>query len=132
LRQKASGLIFTLDFLRDIELRRRIQAGLNKGEDSKCLARAVFFNRLGEPARTNSTGQMPGAWLLPRALHLNRRLLYYFSWTKLYFVAFNSQWQSASEVDWALPLAREEVVRPCTDQAALWAVYDLSAVPGAN
>jgi TnpA family transposase len=32
LRQKASGLIFTLDFLRDIELRRRIQAGLNKGE----------------------------------------------------------------------------------------------------
>ena len=40
--------IFTLDFLRDIELRRRIQAGLNKGEARNALARAVFFNRLGE------------------------------------------------------------------------------------
>jgi hypothetical protein len=66
------------------------------------------------------------------ALYLNRRLLYHFSWTNVYFVAFNSQWQSASEVDWALPLAREEVVRPCTDQPELWTVYDLSAVPGAN
>jgi hypothetical protein len=28
-------------------------------------------------------------------------------------------------VDWALPLAREEVVRPCTDQPELWTVYDL-------
>ena len=47
------------------------------------------------------------------ALYLNRRLLYYFSWAKLsfYFVAFNSQWQSASEEDWALALAREAVLR---------------------
>jgi TnpA family transposase len=62
--------IFTLDFLRDIELRRRIQPGLNKGEARNALARAVFFNRLGElrgePTRTNSTGQMASAWLLPR------------------------------------------------------------------
>ena len=58
--------------------------------------------------------------------------LYYFSWTKLYFVAFNSQWQSASEVDSAFPLAREEVVRLCTDQPELWSVYALSAVPAAN
>jgi hypothetical protein len=40
--------IFTLDFLRDIELRRRIQAGLNKGEARNALARAVIFNRLDE------------------------------------------------------------------------------------
>jgi len=40
--------LFTLDYLRDVELRRRIHAGLNKGEARNALARAVFFNRLGE------------------------------------------------------------------------------------
>jgi TnpA family transposase len=40
--------MFTLDFLSDIELRRRIQAGLNKGEARNALARAVLFNLLGE------------------------------------------------------------------------------------
>jgi TnpA family transposase len=29
-------------------LRRRVSAGLNKGEAKNALARAVFFNRLGE------------------------------------------------------------------------------------
>jgi len=40
--------LFTLDWLQDVELRRRVQAGLNKGEAKNALARAVFFNRLGE------------------------------------------------------------------------------------
>ncbi len=40
--------LFTLDWLKDVELRRRVQAGLNKGEARNALARAVFFNRLGE------------------------------------------------------------------------------------
>mgnify|MGYP002716527153 CR=1 FL=1 len=31
-----------------VELRRRVHAGLNKGEARNALARAVFFNRLGE------------------------------------------------------------------------------------
>ena len=31
-----------------LDLRRRVQAGLNKGEARNALARAVFFNRLGE------------------------------------------------------------------------------------
>ncbi|WP_375338238.1 Tn3 family transposase [Escherichia coli] len=31
-----------------VELRRRVHAGLNKGEARNSLARAVFFNRLGE------------------------------------------------------------------------------------
>lgn len=39
---------FTLDWLRDPALRRRANAGLNKGEARNALARAVFFNRLGE------------------------------------------------------------------------------------
>lgn len=37
-----------LDWIQDIELRRRVNAGLNKGEARNALARAVFFNRLGE------------------------------------------------------------------------------------
>src|SRR3546814_17280928 len=36
------------DWLRDIDLRRRTQAGLNKGEARNALARALFFNQLGE------------------------------------------------------------------------------------
>jgi hypothetical protein len=37
-----------LDWLQNVELRRRVNAGLNKGEAQNALARAVFFNRLGE------------------------------------------------------------------------------------
>ena len=37
-----------LDWLQSVELRRRVHAGLNKGEARNALARAVFFNRLGE------------------------------------------------------------------------------------
>ncbi len=37
-----------LQWLQDIQLRHRVQAGLNKGESRNTLARAVFFNRLGE------------------------------------------------------------------------------------
>ena len=40
--------LFTLDWLQNIDLRRRVNAGLNKGEARNALARAVFFNRLGE------------------------------------------------------------------------------------
>jgi hypothetical protein len=37
-----------LEWLRDPALRRRVTAGLNKGEAHNALARAVCFNRLGE------------------------------------------------------------------------------------
>ena len=40
--------LFTLQWLQSPELRRRVQSGLNKGEAKNALARAVFFNRLGE------------------------------------------------------------------------------------
>lgn len=36
------------DWLQNIDLRRRVNAGLNKGEARNALARSVFFNRLGE------------------------------------------------------------------------------------
>jgi len=40
--------LFILDWLQSVELRRRVNAGLNKGEARNALARAVFFGRLGE------------------------------------------------------------------------------------
>jgi TnpA family transposase len=40
--------LFTLEWLQNVELRRRVQIGLNKGEAKNALARAIFFNRLGE------------------------------------------------------------------------------------
>jgi TnpA family transposase len=40
--------LFILDWLQSVELRRRVQAGLNKGEARNALSRAVFFYRLGE------------------------------------------------------------------------------------
>lgn len=40
--------LFALDWMQNIELRRRVQVGLNKGEAKNALARALFLNRLGE------------------------------------------------------------------------------------
>lgn len=40
--------LFMLNWLRDLDLRRRAQGGLNKGEARNALARAVFFCQLGE------------------------------------------------------------------------------------
>lgn len=40
--------LFALDWMQNVELRRRVQLGLNKGEAKNALARAVFLNRLGE------------------------------------------------------------------------------------
>ena len=40
--------LFTLDWISDPALRRRTNAGLNKGEAHHALKRAVFFHRLGE------------------------------------------------------------------------------------
>jgi TnpA family transposase len=48
--------LFILDWLQSVELRQRVNAGLNKGESRNSLARAVFFNRLGE-IRDNSFEQ---------------------------------------------------------------------------
>ena len=42
--------LFMLDWLQNIDLRRRVNAGLNKGEARNALARAVFFNRSGKCA----------------------------------------------------------------------------------
>src|SRR5260370_19849598 len=40
--------LFALDWMQHVELRRRVQIGLNKGEAKNSLARAVCLNRLLE------------------------------------------------------------------------------------
>lgn len=40
--------IFLLQYMSNLQMRRRIHVGLNKGEARNALARAVFFHRLGE------------------------------------------------------------------------------------
>jgi TnpA family transposase len=45
---KVERSIFMLEWIKDPKLRRRVQAGLNKGEAKHALTRAVHFNRLGE------------------------------------------------------------------------------------
>jgi TnpA family transposase len=58
--------LFTLDWLQNMELRRRVQVGLNKGEAKNALARAVFFNRLGNcvtaVSRTSATEPLASTW----------------------------------------------------------------------
>ena len=71
--------LFTLDWLRDPALRRRANAGLNKGEARNALARAMFFHRLGEMrdrSFENQTYRASGLNLLVSAVILwNTRYL---------------------------------------------------------
>ena len=48
MREHIERTLFILDWLQSVELRRRVHAGLNKGEARNALARAVFIHRLGE------------------------------------------------------------------------------------
>ncbi len=48
------------DWLQSVELRRRVHAGLNKGEARNSLTRAVFFNRLGKSGIGASSSSATG------------------------------------------------------------------------
>jgi TnpA family transposase len=50
--------VSSLSLLESPILRRRVTAGLNKGEARNALARAVFFNRLGEMRDRSYEDQM--------------------------------------------------------------------------
>ncbi len=69
--------LFTLDWLRDPALRRRANAGLNKGEARNALARAMFFHRLGEMrdrSFENQTYRASGLIRLGLPMELRRSL----------------------------------------------------------
>lgn len=55
---KIERTLFALEWLKSPVLRRRVTAGLNKGEARNALARAVFFNRLGEMRDRSYEDQM--------------------------------------------------------------------------
>ena len=61
---KIERTLFTLRWLQDPDLRRRVTAGFNKGEARNALARAVFFNRLGESRDRSHEDQMNRAGVL--------------------------------------------------------------------
>ena len=71
--------LFTLDWIKNPDLRRRAHLGLNKGEARNALARAIYFCRLGEMRdRTyeNQFFRASGLNLLVAAIILwNRRYL---------------------------------------------------------
>ncbi len=70
---KIERSLFGLDWYQDLELRRRVNAGLNKGEARNALARAVFFNRLGElrdRSYEDQQGRASGLALLTAAIGL--------------------------------------------------------------
>jgi hypothetical protein len=54
--------LFMLDWFRDPALRRRVQAGLNKGEARNALARAVFLHRLGEIGQKTGKSELSRQW----------------------------------------------------------------------
>jgi TnpA family transposase len=58
---KIERALFGLSWYQDLDLRRRVNAGLNKGEARNALARAVFFNRLGELRDRSCEDQQVGA-----------------------------------------------------------------------
>ena len=65
--------LFMIDWFRDPALRRRVQAGLNKGEARNALARAVFLHRLGEirdRKPENQSYRASGLTLLTAAISL--------------------------------------------------------------
>jgi TnpA family transposase len=68
---KIERTLFGLSWYQDLELRRRVNAGLNKGEARNALARAVFFNRLGEfrdRSYEDQQGRASGLTLLTAAI----------------------------------------------------------------
>ncbi|MDP9411718.1 MAG: Tn3 family transposase [Actinomycetota bacterium] len=70
---KIERTLFALSWYQDLDLRRRVNAGLNKREARNALARAVFFNRLGElrdRSYEDQQGRASGLALLCAAIAL--------------------------------------------------------------
>jgi TnpA family transposase len=64
--------LFTLKWLRDPALRRRVTGGLNKGEARNALARTVFFHRLGEIRDRSYENQRPFSMMASRLVTCNQ------------------------------------------------------------
>jgi TnpA family transposase len=83
--------LFTLDWIHNPALRRRANAGLNKGEARNALARAIFFHRLGELRARSFENQVY------RASGLNLLVAAVILWNTRYLqAAFDTLGQKAS------------------------------------
>lgn len=86
--------LFSLDWIKNVELRRRVQIGLNKGEAKNALARAVFLNRLGEARDRSFENQRY------RASGLNLVVSAIVMWNTVYIErAVNTLRESGEEID---------------------------------
>jgi TnpA family transposase len=100
--------LFMLAWLEDPALRRRVTAGLNKGEARNSLARAVFFNRLGEIRDRSFENQRH------RASGLNLVVAAITLWNTVYLERATEQMAKSQQFDPALlqhvsPLGWEHV-----------------------
>ena len=106
---KIERTIFMLNWFMDPALRRRVTAGLNKGEARNALARAVCFNRLGE-MRDSSYEQQRH-----RASGLNLVTAAIVHWNTVYLdKAINAMKEHGQQVDdnllqYLSPLAWEHI-----------------------
>lgn len=95
---------FTLDWIRDPALRRRANAGLNKGEARNALARAIFFHRLGELRDRSFENQVY------RASGLNLLVAAVILWNTRYLqAAFDALGREVCNVNYDVRLATIEV-----------------------
>jgi TnpA family transposase len=88
--------LFMLAWLEDPALRRRVTAGLNKGEARNSLARAVFFNRLGEIRDRSFENQRH------RASGLNLVVAAITLWNTVYLERATEQMSRSRQIDSAL------------------------------
>jgi len=88
--------LFMLAWLEDPALRRRVTAGLNKGEARNSLARAVFFNRLGEIRDRSFENQRH------RASGLNLVVAAITLWNTVYLERATEQMAKSRQFDLAL------------------------------
>jgi TnpA family transposase len=107
--RKIERTLFTLDWLQNIELRRRVTAGLNKGEARNALARALFFNHLGEIRDCSFESQSH------RASGLNLAVAAITLWNTVYLklaiqhLRFNSQLVDDDLLKYLSPLGWEHI-----------------------
>ena len=88
--------LFMLAWLEDPALRRRVTAGLNKGDARNSLARAVFFNRLGEIRDRSFENQRH------RASGLNFVVAAITLWNTVYLERATEQMARSRQIDPAL------------------------------
>ena len=88
--------LFMLAWLEDPALRRRVTAGLNKGQARNSLARAVFFNRLGEIRDRSFENQRH------RASGLNLVVAAITLWNTVYLERATEQMAKSRQFDLAL------------------------------